>query len=113
MTNRDFFAAVQAAAISDEMTAKAQELIDALDKRNDKRKSADSKEKKETAARRAAVLDFLLTNEGQFTREQIAEAVGLTTGQVTSACTALVKGELVTKSEIKVDKARKTAYSAA
>lgn len=113
MTNRDFFVAVQTAAISEELTAKAQELIDALDKRNDKRKSADSKEKQETAARRAVVLDFLLTNEGVFTRDHIAEATGLTVGQVSSACTALIKEGKVQKSEIKVDKARKTAYSAA
>ena len=111
MTNREFFVAVASANISDEMTTKAQELIASLDARNDKRKSAESKEKVETAGRRNAVLEFLTENEGHFTRDVIAEAVGLTEGQVTSACTALCKAELVEKCEVKVDKAKKTAYS--
>ena len=111
MTNREFFVAVASANISDEMTTKAQELIASLDARNDKRKSAESKEKVETAGRRNAVLEFLTENEGHFTRDVIAEAVGLTEGQVTSACTALCKAELVEKCEVKVDKVKKTAYS--
>ena len=113
MTNREFFVAVQNAAISDELTEKATELIAALDSRNDKRKSADSKEKQETAARRAAVLHFLSENEGSFTRDQIAEAVEMTVGQVSSACAALIKEGKVQKSEAKIDKARKTVYSLA
>lgn len=112
MTNREFFVAVQEAAISEELTAKAVELIEALDKRNDKRKSADSKEKQETAARRTTVRVFLEQNDGTFTRDDIAEAVGLTTGQVTAACSALVKENVVEKCEVKIDKARKTAYRA-
>ena len=112
MTNREFFVAVQNAEISAEITEKAAELIAALDARNDKRKNADSKEKQATAARKAAVLEFLQNNEGQFIRDDIAEAVGLTASQVSSACTALIKENLVEKTEIKVDKARKTAYSA-
>lgn len=111
MTNREFFVAVQNANISDELSAKAQELLDSLDRRNDKRKSAESKEKKETAERRQKVLDFLKNNEGAFTRDEIAERCELTAGQVTSACSALCKAELITKSEIKVDKARKVAYA--
>ena len=112
MTNREFFAAVASANLSDEMTAKAQELIASLDARNDKRKSADSKEKRETAERREKVLAFLKENSnGLFSRKEIAEATELTEGQVTSACTALVKAELVTKSETKVDKTKKVVYS--
>lgn len=111
MTTREFLVAVQNANISDELNTKAQELITSLDKRNDKRKSVESKEKKETAERRQKVLDFLKNNEGAFTRDEIAEGCELTAGQVTSACSALCKAELVTKSEIKVDKARKVAYA--
>ena len=112
MTNREFFVAVASANLSDEMTTKAQELIASLDARNDKRKSADSKEKRETAERREKVLAFLNENPtGLFSRKEIAEATELTEGQVTSACTALVKAELVTKSETKVDKTKKVVYS--
>lgn len=112
MTNREFFAAVASANISDEMTAKAQELIASLDTRNDKRKSADSKEKRETAERRSKVLEFLKENSGlAFTRGAIAEAVGLTDGQVSSACTALFKEKLIDKAETKVDKSKRVVYS--
>ena len=112
MTNREFFVAVQNAEISAEITEKAAELIAALDARNDKRKSSESKEKLATAARKAAVLEFLQNNEGHFTRDEIAAEISQTAGQVTSACTSLVKEGLVEKTEIKIDKARKTAYSA-
>lgn len=112
MTNREFFAAVASANLSDEMTTKAQELIASLDARNDKRKSADSKEKRETAERRSKVLAFLTEHAEQvFTRGEIAEAVGLTDGQVSSACTALFKEGLVNKAETKVDKSKRMVYS--
>ena len=112
MTNREFFAAVASANLSDEMTAKAQELIASLDARNDKRKSADSKEKRETAERRSKVLAFLTENSEQvFTRGEIAEAVGLTDGQVSSACTALFKEGLINKADTKVDKSKRMVYS--
>lgn len=112
MTTRAFYTAVIEANINNELTTKAQELLAALDTKNEKRRSADSKEKKESAARRAAVLNFLTTHEGAFTRKDIAEATELTEGQVTSACTVLVKDGLLDKSEIKVEKTKKTAYSA-
>ena len=112
MTNREFFAAVASANISEEMTIKAQELIASLDARNDKRKSADSKEKRETAERREKVLAFLKENAtSTFFREEIAVATGLTDGQVTSACTALAKEGLVEKNLGKVAKHKKTVYS--
>lgn len=91
---------------------KALAQIAALDARNERRKSTDSKEKKEAAARREQVLHFLTENEGAFTREQIAEAVGFEPSKVTGACTALVKEGLVSKSKVKVDKTEKMAYSA-
>lgn len=112
MTNREFFVAVASANISEEMTIKAQELIASLDARNDKRKSADSKEKRETAERRAKVLAFLKENApSTFFREEIAVAIGLTDGQVTAACTALVKEGLVEKNLGKVAKHKKAVYS--
>lgn len=127
MTTREFYAAVldladTGAATDPSMTFggksvvdisnKASELIAALDARNEKRKSTESKEKKEAAARREQVLHFLTENEGAFTREQIAEAVGFEPSKVTGACTALVKEGLVSKSKVKVDKTEKMAYSA-
>lgn len=112
MTTREFLNNVINGIITEKEVSKASELLAALDKRNEKRKSTDSKEKKEAAARREQVLHFLTENEGTFTREQIAEAVGFEPSKVTGACTALVKEGLVNKSKVKVDKTEKMAYSA-
>lgn len=111
MTTREYFQAVLDAHLSDEMDAASTILLKKLDDRNEKRKSADSKAKQETAARRDAVLKFLQENAGQHTRDAIAEGTGLTAGQVSAAVKAL--GEAVTKSEVKVDKSKRVVYSIA
>ncbi len=109
MTNREFYQSVINANISEDTTIKATELLSALDARNEKRKSTESKEKREASARRGLVLGFLQSNPNEvFTRDQIAEAVNLTPAQVTSACRIL--GDSVTKSEAKFDKAKKVVY---
>lgn len=113
MTIREFYNEVINANVSEDMTNKATELLAALDARNEKRKGTESKEKKEAAERRDAVLAFLKANEGSFTRDQISFEIGMDPAKVTGACTALIKEGLVTKSEIKVEKARKVAYSIA
>ena len=114
MTIREFYQSVIEANINDDMTTKATELIAALDTRNEKRKSADNKEKREAAERRNAVLAFLGEHKGEsFTRDQISFAIDLDPAKVTGACTALVKDGSVVKTEIKVEKSRKVAYSIA
>ena len=96
-----------------DISNKATELLAALDARNEKRKSTESKEKREAADRRNAVLEFLKTHDGAFTRDQIAFEADMDPAKVSGACTALVKNGLVTKSEVKVEKSRKVAYSIA
>ena len=113
MTIREFYNEVINANVSEDMTNKATELLAALDARNEKRKGTESKEKKEAAERREVVLEFLKTHEGSFTRDQISFEVDMDPAKVSGACTALVKSGLVTKSEIKVEKSRKMAYSIA
>lgn len=112
MTTREFLTAVIEGKLDASVIDKAQSMLTALDARNEKRKSTESKEKKEAAARRELVLGFLRENEGAFTRDAIAEGTGLEPSKVTGACTALVKEGLVSKSKVKVDKAEKMAYSA-
>ena len=111
MTIREFYNEVINANINDDMTAKAQELIAALDVRNEKRKSTESKEKKEAAARRDAVLEFLKVQTEPVTRDTIAGVLDMTPAQASAACKSL--GGMIVKVEIKVDKARKVAYSIA
>lgn len=111
MTTREFYVAVADSDVGEELITKAQELIAALDAKNEKRKSTETKEKKEAATRREAVLAFLKEQTEPVTRDTIAGVLSMTPAQATAACKAL--GELVAKSEIKVDKTRKVAYSIA
>ena len=111
MTYREYFNNVLSANISDEMNEVSVEFLSRLDNRNEKRKGAMTKDKVATHARRDAVLAFLKGNEGVFTRDEIATATNLTPAQVTAACKAL--GDAIVKSEVKIDKARKVAYSIA
>ena len=114
MTTREFYLSVISGNVTDVTIEKAHELLTALDARNEKRKSTDSKEKRESAERRNIVLSFLSNHKGEcFTRDQIAFGVDLDPAKVTGACTALVKDGLAVKSEIKVEKSRKVASSIA
>ena len=112
ITARQYFQNVLDAHISDEMDALSAKYIAGLDARNAKRKSADTKEKREVRARVEAVKGFFDGHKGEwFTRDQIAEAVGISGAQVTAACKAL--GEYITKGEAKIDKAKRVVYSIA
>ena len=91
---------------------KTTELLQALDAKNEKRKTTDTKEKKEAAARRQKVLDYLRSEPcNVFTREEIADAVNIKPTEVTGACNVLVKGGQVAKNSTKVEGTRKTVYT--
>ena len=109
MTTREFYQAVVDGNITDDVLSKAQELIVALDAKNTKRKTTPTKEQKEAAVRREQVLSFFASNPNEvFTRDAVADALGITPSQVTAACKSL--GESLTKSEAKIDKSRKVVY---
>lgn len=127
MTIREFYQAVIDLADTDSATDpsmtfggfpvpdisnKASELLAALDVRNEKRKGMETKEKKETAERRATVLAFLKEQTEPVTRDTIAGVLDMEPAKVSGACKGLVDAGLVEKSEVKVEKARKVAYSA-
>lgn len=111
MTTREFYTAVVEANVNEELTVKAQELIAALDAKNEKRKNTETKEQKEAAARRELVLGFFQNHPDEaFTRDAVAEAVGVSPAQVTAACKVLLAEDSITKSEAKIDKARRVVY---
>lgn len=109
MTTREFYLSIINGTVSDETITKATEMLSALDARNEKRKSAESKEKRETASRRETVLNSLC--ETPLFAETIAEANGLTVGQVRSALSTLVREGKASKTEVKDGKSRKMAYT--
>ena len=111
MTTREYFQSVLDAHISDEMDAASRQLIQKLDDKNIKRKSTPTKEQKEAIARRGLVLSFFQSHPNEvFTRDAIAEAVGVSPAQVTAACKVLLAEDSITKNEAKVDKARRVVY---
>lgn len=113
MTSREYFVNVLNAHISDEMDATSTLMIERLDAKNAKRKSTESKDKRESRERRETVLAFLRENFGHiFTRDEVAEHLGISVGQVSAACKVLVADGLISKSEVKSGKSRKVVYSA-
>ena len=109
MTTREYFQTVLNAHLSAEMDAASAELIQKLDERNEKRKSADSKAKRESTERRQAVYAALDTTPTF--AETIATNIGLSVGQVRAALTALVKDGKADKIAVKADKSKKMAYT--
>ncbi len=116
MTSREYFVNVLNAHISEEMDTTSTLMIERLDAKNAKRKtrkSTESKDKRESRERRETVLAFLRENFGHiFTRDEVAEHLGISVGQVSAACKVLVANGLVSKSEVKSGKSRKVVYSA-
>ena len=111
MTTREFYTAVVEANINEELSTKAQELIAALDAKNEKRKTTETKEQKEAAARRELVRNFFLSHpDTPFTRDSIAEELSISAGQVSAAAKILVADGIITKAEAKVGKAKKVVY---
>ena len=103
MTNREFYTAVINANVSDEITEKATELVAQLDARNEKAKARPRKENAEVAGRKTAVAKFIATHEGEFTADEIAEILNMTSAQVSSALRVHVAAGAVTKGSRKID----------
>lgn len=115
ITSRDLFTAIiNGDTLTAEHIAKAQAMLDALDKRNAARQSADTKDKREVADRRALVLEFFKNNEGEFTRDDVANALeGVTPSQVSSACIYFANLNIIERRETKVGKSKRIVYSLA
>ena len=109
MTTRECYQSIINGQVTDKTIAKVEELLVALDNRNAKRKSVDSKAKRESADRREVVLSALSVNP--IFADTIAEDSGLSIGQVRSALSALVREGKADKVAVKVEKTKKMAYT--
>ena len=109
MTTREFYQSVISGNVDEEVVLKANELLIALDNRNEKRKSVASKAKRESADRRDVV--FAALSDSPIFADTIAEDCGLSVGQVRSALSALVRDGKADKVAVKVDKSKKMAYT--
>lgn len=96
----------------EDVSAKATELIAALDAKNAKAKARPKKENAEVADRRAKVVKFFEENGDEYTADEVAEQTGLTAPQVASAVRSM--GEAITKGKRKIDsKHSKVTYKRA
>lgn len=96
----------------EDVSAKATELIAALDAKNAKAKARPKKENVEVADRRAKVVKFFEENGDEYTADEVAEQTGLTASQVASAVRTM--GETIIKGKRKIDsKHSKVTYKRA
>ena len=104
MTNREFYTAIaNLTEIPAELVEFANESLAKLDARNEKAKARPRKENAEVAGRKAAVAEFIGTHEAEFTGDEIAEALSMTSAQVASAMRVHVSAGTVTKGSRKID----------
>lgn len=123
MNNREFLNGVQSlcSLFNDQpadcvdveaLSTKATELLAAMDAKNAKAKEKPRKADPEVTARRAQVVEFFNSNNGEFTADEVAEQTGLTAPQVASAVRSM--GETIIKGKRKIDsKHSKVTYKRA
>ena len=112
MTNREFYTAIVNYLDGADMDGVAirefaVEALSKMDARNEKAKARPRKENAEVAGRKAAVAEFIVTHEGEFTADEIAEEIGKTVpmspAAVASAMRVHVAAGAVTKGNRKID----------
>ncbi len=101
MTQREFFTKVIEANVNEELTSKAQELIEALDKRNSKKASTQTKTQKENEVLKAEMLDKLEKGKGYLAAE-IGVIMGFSTSKASALASQLVKSGKATVADVKV-----------
>ena len=103
MTKREFYVAISAGEMNDEIMAMATAEIDKLDAANEKRKGMQSKKAAENQPIIDRIVNEILTAEPQ-TATDIAAALELSVQKTSSLCrTAVAQGKAV-QSEVKVPK---------
>ena len=103
MTTREMLNAVIAGTINADVQAKAQEVLTAMDKKNESRKAKPSKTAIANAPLKEAIVNHL--NEVKHaTASEVAEALGMTTQKASALLRQLAQDGVFTVSEVKVPK---------
>lgn len=102
MTEREFLTKVLAIeGLAEDMTSYANESLDKLNARNEKRKNTQTKTQKENEGIKTAIYD-LLVEGGANVASAIGTALGISTQKASGICGLLVKEQRVTVADIKV-----------
>lgn len=107
MTNREFFEAVIANQVNEEVIAHATNEIEKMNARNAKRSSQPSKRSKENEPIKAEILTRI--GDGM-TAKAIGEVMKISTQKASALCGQLVKSGNLTATEEKVDKRKVKVY---
>lgn len=104
MTNREFFEAIAAnEALAQDLRDFATEGIVKLDRKNEQRRSSESKTEKENKPLREAILDFMADNEGEtFLTADIAKQFGYSSQKASALLRQLVAANKLEVTEVKV-----------
>lgn len=98
MTQREFFTAIINANVAEELKEFAQNGIEKLDARNEKRSTSLSKTQKENAPILEAILNFINGSDELVSSNTIATTIGITTAKASSLAGKLAKeGKIVCK----------------
>lgn len=112
MTNRELYTAIINANLSDEITEKAQALLDQLDARNEKRASTPSKKSLENEPIKAAIIGLYTEEVKALTASEVGSHLEISTQKASALLRQMVEGGMLTAEEIKVPKKGKVkAYS--
>lgn len=108
MTQKEFFMNVISANISEEMNTKAQEMIDVLDRKNQKRRETSTKTQKENVALKEQIMTMIRNGEietvdGYVTGKTTGVAIGYSTQKATALLLQLATSGELTVEEIKSD----------
>ena len=101
MTNREFYNAVVAGKISEEVVAFANDEIAKLDARNEKRRNTPTKAQEANVGIKQAIVDYLASVKSAVASE-IASACEVSTQKVSSLCKQLVDEGKIKVADIKV-----------
>lgn len=101
MTQREFFTKVIEANVNEELSSKAKELIEALDKRNAQKASTQTKTQKENEVLKASMVEKLESGKGYLAVE-IASAMGFSTSKASALAKQLVAEGKATVADVKV-----------
>ena len=103
MTNREFFTAVSAGIINDEVIAHATSAIEKMDTANANRKSKPSKTSVANEPIKASIVELLTTN-GAMVASAIGAELELSTSKVSALCRQLVEAKVLSVEDVKIPK---------
>ena len=102
MTNREFLNTIINANLSDEITARAQEMLAQMDARNAKRASTPSKTAVANAPLKKAIVKLI--SEKNMTAPEVGVALEVSTQKASALLRQLCEDGVLTSEEIKVPK---------